>query len=754
MKIKKIFICNLALLIAILFGTQISAQDIGDTLTLDDLFEMDLEELLELEVVSSSKSSQKVAIAPNVISVCNSSQIRALEWNSLNDILYKHQGFFPFQDFERRTVGFRGNFEGWNNNHLLLLIDGVPFNDNLYGTAYTWEITPLSFTKSVEIIRGTGAALYGTNATNGVLTMNTLSYSDFGKKKIFATASYGEKNTHNYNLMSGFKTKLFTNVTSFNFFKTDGLDELSYDGSGELNENGVLQKFHVKDKRQSSYLFTKFEGTGKLYGLNIQYHHQQWNYETGHGWLWNIPDNDETMKENRDIIMAKYTGKISKNIEQEYVVRYQIHRIDWDMWYYRENAYAGFYPNGVNEYLKSQAQDVFTRIQYKYLLPKNSHILTAIETTTFYYNGDKEHYTNTDLNDEGNFIMDDGTEVPSYEGWYAPFPNNENRTYGPWFEFIDGKTVNTISGFIQYSSGNLFGNYIQMTTGMRYDIEFFDYIDIYDENKSEKSKNFKEFSPRVALIFLPNDDFTIKLMGGKGFRAPTPTEMFGSNTWTLASNLNELEPERLLNAELALDYKITKNIVARLNGFYTVFEGQIAYSLGNNNLSTNIYTTENIGLESELFFTSKSMFGFLNYSFVKRIGEEIYEKEQENVSVHDDKVTWVPSMTANMGIGYFYNNISLSLQSHFQGEVLRRDLDLFSTDQIAAMGLSEPPRTETIAPWISFDAKISYEIKFIELGVVAENLLNSENYLAKNLQYPFDYKMIGRRIMLTSRISF
>jgi len=164
----------------ILFGFISNAQEKADTLTMDDLFNMDIEQIMKLEVSSSSKSSQKVSVAPNVISVYSSSQIHSFNWNSLNDILYKHPGFFPSQDYDRRTVSFRGNFEGWNNNHLMLLVDGVPFNDNLYGTAYTWEITPLIFTKSLEIIKGTGAALYGTNATNGVLSINTFSYKDFG----------------------------------------------------------------------------------------------------------------------------------------------------------------------------------------------------------------------------------------------------------------------------------------------------------------------------------------------------------------------------------------------------------------------------------------------------------------------------------------------------------------------------------------------------------------------------------------------
>jgi len=735
MKITKIYTVSIIMFLFffIFSGINLKAQNGKDTLTMDDLFDMDLEQLMNLEVISSSKSEQKVSVAPNVISLINSTQIHAYGWSSLNDILYKHPGFFPSQDYDRRTVGFRGNFEGWNNNHLMMLIDGVPFNDNLYGTAYTWEITPLIFTKSVEIIRGPGAALYGTNATNGVVTMNTMSFKDFGNNKVFLNASYGEQNTHNYDVISGFNTKLFSNVTSISIFKTDSVDYNSYDGSGELDQNGILKKFDVKDNRQSAYFFTKFEGENKLKGLDFQFHHQQWEYETGHGWLWNIPDNKETMKESRDIFMLKYSGKISDKLSHEYVVRYQLHNIDWDLFYYRKSSE---YTWGANEYLKTHGQDLFTRIQYQYLFSKKANILTALETSSFYYNGDTKHYSNFDLTT------------------FESFSNNEHRDLGSWFQPIEKKPINTISGFMQFASGEWLGKYLVLTAGMRYDIEFFKYIDLTDVEAVTLNKNFHEFSPRLALIILPTNKFTIKLMYGKGFRAPTPTEMFGSNTWTLASNLKELEPERLQTYEIALDYQLTKKLVARLNTFYNKTEGQIAYSLGNNNLSTNIYTLENIGLESEIQLTSNTFFGFVNASYVKRVNEDIYKKEQVWVSENPDSITWAPSIIANIGLGYHFNKINASVLSHYQGEVLRRKLDLYSQAELTAMGLTEQPRENSVKAWISFDAKISYKFKYVEVGLSAVNILNTPNYLVKNLKYPFDYKMNERRIMFTTLISF
>ena len=125
-------LCFILLTFPYLAFAQDESDDISDMLEL-----MDLMQLLQTPVTSSSKIEQKTIEAPNVISVVSKEHIKLYGWESLNDILYKQPGFGPAQDYDRHTVSSRGLFEGWNNNHLLFLIDGMPFNDNLYGSAYT-----------------------------------------------------------------------------------------------------------------------------------------------------------------------------------------------------------------------------------------------------------------------------------------------------------------------------------------------------------------------------------------------------------------------------------------------------------------------------------------------------------------------------------------------------------------------------------------------------------------------------------------
>jgi len=258
----------------------------------------------------------------------------------------------------------------------------------------------------------------------------------------------------------------------------------------------------------------------------------------------------------------------------------------------------------------------------------------------------------------------------------------------------------------------------------------------------------------MAVVVKPSESFTMKLMGGKAFRAPSPTEMFGTNTWTLASNIEQLEPERITTADLAFDLKIAKMLNIRLNGFYTNTENIIAYSLGNQNLSTNIYSMENAGFETEIYFGTRTFSGFINTAYVQHISENIYEAEKEYVSEHSDRLTWVPAVTANLGLEYRKNKFFVSLLTHYQGKVERRDKDLYTQAEWEAMGLSSSPRENIVSDWLSFDARIGYVLNFFELGITARNLFDGDYYLVKNLKYPFDYKVEGRRVMLNMTVYF
>lgn len=683
------------------------------TLTLDDLS--------DVRVSAASKIAQKQSEAPGIINYITQQKITKYGWISSNDILYRTPGFSPSQDYDRRTVSARGVFEGWNNNHLLLLIDGIQFNDNLYGSAYTWEMTPLIFTKSMEIIRGPSSALYGTNAVNGVISINTISPSDLDGNGI-AQFRVGNNGTQIYDILAGAENDYISVVASFNSYKTKGNNYLTYDDSFVEDSLGNPLQFQTQDARESTYFFAKLEGKKALSGFSFQYHEHRWGFGTGHGWLFNIPDQPESMNEFRRLITLKYNSAHKKEpLIQEYSIRYQKHGIDWDMRYYPSGAFDNFYPSGVTEYLKSDADDILVRAQLTYKLMKGSAILGGVEGSLFMYDGDQAHNSNIDL-----------------ESTFDPFPNNEFRDMGPWFEFVKDRPVNNAGIFLQYISPKI-GDRLQATFSARYDAQFFDFVDIYSPDRPINRKSFNQLSPRIGLVFTPSKVLTLKALAGRAFRTPSPTEMFGANTFTLASNINELHAETITTLEFNATWEPSKNFQLNLVGFYNAqFDDIIAYSVANANLSTNLYNLSTTGIELDGQFSKDQFSGFFNYSFNHRIDETIVDN---TISESGNKLTWVPAHIANLGLNYSRKAAYFSAVVHYQGAVNRRPSDITED--------SQKFRPDQVAAWTSIDTKLAItQFKSVEFGILITNLLDTDNFLLKNNAYRFDYRQAKRRYLM------
>jgi iron complex outermembrane receptor protein len=693
-----------------------------------ELLALPVEELLNVRVSSSSKTEEAVADAPDVVSVLTREQIQQHRWYTINDVLGHLPGFAPSHDYDRETISSRGAFEGWNNNHLLLLVDGVPFNDNLYGTAFTWDVTPLTFLRSLEVIRGPGSALYGTNATAGVVTINTVSARELGSRAA-GELRIGTRGTRYADVLATDQREWLSTVVAFSYSRNAGNEYQSYDGSGRTDANGKLAQFRIRDNREGGYLFAKAEAAGALEGLSVQLHYQWWGFETGHGWLWMVPDLDEAMRETRQIAVLRYRPPVWHAIEQEYVVRYQRHDLDWNMEFYPQGTMVGaaVYPDGLWEYLRTKAEDVFARAQAGYRAGNQARVLAGVESTVFWYLGDREHYSNADLS-----------------GDLAPFPGNVSHRVGPWFEWILNKPVVNIAAFGHASSGRALGERVTAHLGLRYDRELFQYVDIRDQARPTLGKSFQQLSPRAGLVVKPTGAVSVKALVGHAFRAPAPTELFGANTLTLASNPAELKPEKVKSYELAADSLISPAVVLRGNIHYTQLQNQIGYSLQNANLSTNLYSLDTVGFETELHLELGAVQGAINYTYARRVHEKILDA---TISQSSNQLTWYPSHVANASAQYRHRSFDFDLEAHFQGTVHRRD-----SDRQNAMFASLRPAA--VDPWLTIDASAGYLLRpGLRVSLQVTNLFDSKGSLIKNFDFPFDYRIPGRAAFGSLRVS-
>ena len=128
-------------------------------------------------VFGASRFDQLVTEAPASVSVITADDIATYGWRTLADVLRTVRGFYVTNDRTYSYVGTRGFARaGDYNSRLLLLIDGVRINDNIYGAAYVAMegLVDLSTVDRIEVIRGPASSLYGTSAFFGIINVVTL----------------------------------------------------------------------------------------------------------------------------------------------------------------------------------------------------------------------------------------------------------------------------------------------------------------------------------------------------------------------------------------------------------------------------------------------------------------------------------------------------------------------------------------------------------------------------------------------------
>lgn len=158
-----------------------------------DIWSLSLEELLQVKVVTASKSSLTVEQAPAVMSVISAEEIAAFGANNLHDILRRVAGIHPVNGAVLRDnlVSIRGQHSGTIDRRVLLLIDGRPYRDGQAGGVNEnfYRAFPISAIEKIEIIRGPSSILYGSSATSGVI--NVVTRKDSHNELIAFAGSFG-----------------------------------------------------------------------------------------------------------------------------------------------------------------------------------------------------------------------------------------------------------------------------------------------------------------------------------------------------------------------------------------------------------------------------------------------------------------------------------------------------------------------------------------------------------------------------------
>lgn len=163
-----------------------------------DYFDMTLEQLLQMKVLSVSKKSETVAHAPAAVYVVTGDQIQRSGVTTIPEALRMVPGVQVAQsDTNSWAVSIRG-FNSTLANKLLVLIDGRSIYNPVFGGTL-WEANDLMLEdiERIEVIRGPGGTLWGANAVNGVINIITKHSRDTQGNLTSAIYGNEEKGTIN-----------------------------------------------------------------------------------------------------------------------------------------------------------------------------------------------------------------------------------------------------------------------------------------------------------------------------------------------------------------------------------------------------------------------------------------------------------------------------------------------------------------------------------------------------------------------------
>jgi outer membrane receptor for ferrienterochelin and colicin len=128
------------------------------------------------EVTAASRVTEAAADAPSSVTIITAQELRAMNYPTIAEALRGVRGVFVGDDTSYTNVGFRGFAPpGDYGDHVLVLVDGQPTNDNYVGSSYVGYDgrADIADIQRIEVVRGPGSALYGTGAFFGVINLVT-----------------------------------------------------------------------------------------------------------------------------------------------------------------------------------------------------------------------------------------------------------------------------------------------------------------------------------------------------------------------------------------------------------------------------------------------------------------------------------------------------------------------------------------------------------------------------------------------------
>ncbi len=510
-------------------GFKSTLHAIEDGEELNDKIKIELQESMittDEVVVSASRNAVKRKDAPVLVNTIGTKMLESVQATTLADGLNFTPGLRVENDCQ--NCGFtQVRLNGLEGSYSQVLINSRPILSTMAGV-YGLEQIPVNMIDKIEVVRGGGSALFGSNAIGGTINIITKDplVNSYSIESNYALIN-GEAPEFNINASSSIVSEDYkSGMFLYGGIKRRDHWDANDDGFSEITE---INANHIG--------LRAFYRPGNYSKINLDFGATK-EYRRGGNMFERKADMAEIAEElNHDIISGGLTfDQYSKDAKNKFSVYASGQYIDRDSYYGAEMDPAG--------YGKTYDLSAVVGVQETYYFDR---FLFAPSTLTA---GAEYLYSSLEDNKLGFYNQDS-----------SRFENNMN---------IADQFTNTLAGYIQNEWDF---EAFKFLVGVRYD-----QISVEDRAHPEAEKEiYPNWSPRVNLVYKPSESLSIRGNFSTGFRAP---QIYSEDLHIEASaarkvihiNDPDLEAEHSWSVTGGFDYDLdlkSSALEVILEGFYT-----------------------------------------------------------------------------------------------------------------------------------------------------------------------------------------
>lgn len=626
---------------------EITSESINVVMTSSiEIFELTLEQLMNLQVYFASKQFEEIEQVPVPITIITQEMIENSGAICLRDIIIQYvPGFTNVQDHNEVNFSNRGVYAS-SQQKVLILLNGHRLNSRAYSMANPDFSISLDKIKQIEILRGPASSLYGNVALTAVINIVTKTGQDINGGDIkYLQGNYGQFGaTINYGNSEG-NSDFFVWST---YYKSDGQkikieqsqDYSQFPHEGYAIVNGFKDRpafdlgFTLKNKEFSTLFnisnckmispFTDGGTTGEVYNYDI--------YRSFAG-----------QKSGLGNLAAHYTVQKSIVFPKQYKMNVSL--------------YADF--NELLTHLNTVPKDtMFAILEWK------EYDLGADISLSKEFDFRRLGKANILVGIQNDFVdLFDSYMISGKGGELTSLVDKKNK------HILEPGTENIHSAYIQYKHN--YNDFLIFNIGTRFDYK-----------NRHKGDAIYDISPRMSVIVIPSNKIDVKVSYSQSFVDAPYWYRYNSLASYLGSE--NLRPEHLRSFQLTPNFKLLNNkMILQLNLFYNYLYDFIfrdPNATGEMPRYINAGSLDLLGAELSLLFSQKLFTINANATY-------FYPYKAKNYAFSNNKIWNVPDYITNLTIDIYpfaflgKRNFVFQLHSQYIGEQLSPIKSTFLNNQ-------------------------------------------------------------------------